>query len=91
MRVYKLDRELRCTCGHSHEEHHGGCVMNPEYLDYPLNIDGIVGQECEHNQNEGHYWLNKGDKKVCKCNGFKPRSTYVKNLVKEWREKHPGR
>jgi len=88
MRVYALDENLICTCGHKWEEHHHGCVMNPEYFDYPLTIQGLIAQECEHNQVNGEYFMNKGDKKYCKCPGFKPRARNVQKLVDEWNKNH---
>ena len=88
MIVRKLDRTLMCWCGHDWEEHHHGVVMNKEYFDYPLNIDGCIAQECEHNQVNGEYFLRKGEKTYCECPGFRPRSGYVKNLVKAWRKAH---
>lgn len=84
MRVYNLDEHLICRCGHEWEEHHHGCVMNPKYFDYPLNIQGIIAQECEHNQTNGEYFLNKGEKKHCKCGNFKPRARNVQKLVDDW-------
>jgi hypothetical protein len=91
MIVHKLDENLRCYCKHTWDEHHHGCVMNPEYFEYPLTIMGCIAQECEHNQTNGEWYLNKGEKKYCRCNSFRPSSTYVQKLVKEWREKHPPR
>src|SRR5258707_12689443 len=88
MRVYKLDGGLICRCGHIWEEHHQGIVMNKEYLDFPLVIRGHIAQECEHNQLNGTYFLNKGEKKVCMCNNFVPRSNNVMKIVKEWRRNH---
>lgn len=89
MIVHKLDENLRCYCKHTWDEHHRGCVMNQEYFDYPLTIMGCVAQECEHNQVNSEYFLNKGEKKHCVCNSFRPSSTYVQRLIKQWHEKHP--
>jgi hypothetical protein len=86
--VYKLDENLMCRCGHTWEEHHHGVVMNKEYFDFPLTIMGCIAQECEHNQTNGKWYLNKGEKKYCGCNNFVPRSFNVLKLVKEWRHKH---
>jgi hypothetical protein len=88
MIVYKLDEHLLCRCGHEWEEHHHGVVMNLAYNDYPLNIRGCIAQECEHNQVNGEYFLNKGEKKYCKCNNFSPRSYNVLKIVKAWRVAH---
>ena len=86
--VYNLDENLVCTCGHTWEEHHHGFVMNPEYKDYPLNINSQIAQECEHNQVNGDYFLNKGEKQYCMCSNFKPRARNVQKIVNEWIEKH---
>lgn len=88
MRVYKLDENLECKCGHTWEEHHHGCVLNPEYFDYPLTIRGCIAQECEHNQVNGEYFLNKGEKTYCECSHFKPRSRNVQGILDEWVKKH---
>jgi hypothetical protein len=63
--------------------------MNPEYADYPLNIHGVIGEECEHDQVNGDYFVPR--EKACKCMNFRPSSKYVQRLVKEWHEKHPRR
>lgn len=89
--VYKLDENLVCRCGHLWEEHHHGCVMNPKYDTYPLNITGLIAQECEHNQVNGEYFLNRGETKYCHCNSFKPRSHNVQKLVDEWVKKNDPR
>jgi hypothetical protein len=86
--VYTLDENLMCWCGHSWEEHHSGCVMNKDYVDYPLNIDGCIAQECEHNQVNGEYFLRRGEKKYCMCRGFHPRARNVQKMVDEWVKKH---
>jgi len=88
VRVYKLDENLTCWCGHSWEEHHHGAVMNPQYFDYPLTIGGMIANECEHSQVNGSYFLRKGEKKHCLCNNFKPRARNVQKLVDEWVKKH---
>lgn len=90
MIVRKLDRNIMCFCKHSFDVHHHGCVQNPEYFDYPLCIEGVIGQECEYNQRYGQYFPKKGEK-PCKCNNFRPSSTYIKGLVKAWQAKHPRR
>jgi hypothetical protein len=87
VRVYKLDENLVCWCGHTWEDHHHGCVMNPEYFDYPLTIRGCIAQECEYNQRYGVYTPKKGEK-ACDCPNFKPRAHNVKKLVQEWRKAH---
>lgn len=91
VRVYNLDNKLVCTCGHTFEEHHHGIVMNPDYYSHPLCINGVMGQECEHNQVNGEYFMNKGDKTYCMCPNFKPRARNVQKLVDEWRKKSHGR
>lgn len=88
MRIYKLDEHLKCRCGHRWEEHHHSCVLNPEYFDYPLNIQGCIAQECEHSQTNGVYFKVKGDKEYCMCNNFVPRARNVMALVNEWRRSH---
>jgi hypothetical protein len=86
--IYKLDENLLCTCRHTWDEHHHGVVMNMQYNDYPLNIQGLIAQECEHNQVNGEYFYNRGEKKYCMCNGFKPRARNVQKLVDEWVKLH---
>ena len=86
--VYKLDENLICRCGHTWEDHHHGCVMNMEYADYPLNIRGCIAQECEYNQRYGQFMPRKGEKKMCICSNFVPRSHNVMKIVNEWRRKH---
>jgi len=88
MIVREINRDITCTCSHSWEDHHHGCVMNLEYETYPLNIDGCIGQECEYNQRYGVYFPKKGEK-PCMCSNFKPRSGYIKKCVKAWIEAHP--
>ena len=88
MRVYNLDENLKCTCGHKWDEHHHSAVMNPLYATYPLTIGGMIAEECEHNQVNGSYFLNKNEKTYCECSIFKPRAEYVKNLIKEWVKKN---
>jgi len=87
MIVRKMDYDSRCFCGHKFEEHHGGCIMNQEYFDYPIQVQGIMGQECEHDQVNGQYFVKR--EKACKCSNFRPSSKYIQQLVKEWHEKHP--
>lgn len=89
--VYKLDENLVCKCGHIWEEHHHGVVLNPKYYDYPLTIRGCIAQECEHNQVNGDYFLNKGETTYCKCDSFRPKSVNVQKLVKEWVKKNDPR
>jgi hypothetical protein len=88
MRVYRLDENLECKCGHKWGEHHHGCIMNIEYSDYPLNINGLIAQECEHSQTNGEYFYKKGEKEYCMCQNFKPRSKNVQKIVNEWIKKH---
>ena len=85
MRVYKLDENLECRCGHIWEEHHHGVVQNPEYFDYPLTINGCIAEECEHNQVNGQYFGKREE--TCYCNGFKPRATNVQRILDEWVKK----
>lgn len=91
MRVYKLDENLVCRCGHTWENHHHGCVMNNKYATYPLNLNGLIAQECEYNQMEGYFMPQKGEKTMCKCSSFKPRSHNVQKLVNEWIKTHDPR
>lgn len=84
--VYQLDKNLKCKCGHIWEEHHHGVVMNPKYATYPLTINGLIAQECEHDQVNGQYFVNRA--KACQCNGFKPRALNVQKLVDEWVKKN---
>jgi len=86
--VYKIDENLECKCGHTWEDHHHGCVMNPEYFDYPLTIRGCIGQECEYNQRYGQFIPRFGEKEMCECSNFKPKSRNVQKIVNEWVKKH---
>lgn len=84
MRFYALDENLVCRCGHKWKAHHSGAVINPYYATYPLNIQGFIAQECEHNQVNGRYFLNKNEKQYCLCDNFKPKAFNVQKLVDEW-------
>ena len=86
--VYKLDEWLVCRCKHTWDVHHHGVVLNPEYNDYPLNINGCIAEECEYNQFEGYFVPKDKEKAMCRCNNFVPRSFNVLKLVNEWRKKH---
>ena len=86
MIVRKMDYDSRCYCGHTFDDHHHGCIMNPEYFDYPIQVNGSMGQECEHDQVNGEYFVSR--EKACKCNNFRPSSAYLQRLKKEWIAKH---
>ena len=85
---HTLDETLMCRCGHRWSDHHHGCVMNSEYYDYPLTINGCIAEECEYNQMEGYFAPRKNEKTMCKCPNFKPRAHSVQKLVNEWRKNH---
>ncbi len=87
MRVYNLDENLICKCGHTWEYHHHGFVMNKEYFDYPLTIRGCIAEECEYNQRYGVYFPKKGEQ-ACICSNFHPRAKNVQKTVDEWIKKH---
>ena len=63
----------KCTCGHSWEQHHHGCIMNPKYFDYQDAHDygvcgGVVGQECERTELNGI--RIREDEPECFCGGY---------------------
>lgn len=82
MRVYKLDKNLVCTCGHKWGEHRLFEVRNPNCLSSPLVIDGKIAGGCEHNPVFIAYFKKQDE--TCECNQFKPRAQYVKKLQDEW-------
>ena len=88
MRIYSLDEQLVCTCGHKWANHHHGVVMNKSYVDYPLNIHGLIAEECEYNQRYGYFLPRPGDKTMCTCSLFKPRALNVRKIVAEWNKAH---
>lgn len=74
-----------CTCGHSWEDHHHGCIMNPEFPGecHPFGIcRGVTGDECEATQFEGRYTGLKGGK-MCVCQGYANCET----LLMPWQAK----
>lgn len=60
-----------CTCGHSWEHHHHGCIMDPAY---PSNAPeygvwgGVAAQECEEHQVNGEY--DRPYSQACKCSHY---------------------
>lgn len=88
IRVYTIDEHLLCKCDHEWEDHHHGVILNPEYADYPLNIRGCIGQECEYNQFEGYFAPRKDEKIMCTCFSFRPRAINVQKIVAIWNAKH---
>jgi hypothetical protein len=57
-----------CLCGHSWEDHHHGCIMNPKVPseDHKRGIcRGVMAQECEATQVNGE-WLVEDDLR-CYC------------------------
>lgn len=64
-----------CKCGHSWEDHHHGCIMNPNYPteDHARGICRAVGaQECEATQINGEWIVDKEEDK-CYCPQYKPK------------------
>lgn len=62
-----------CLCGHSWEDHHHGCILNPNYSteDHRQGAHrGVGAGECEAEQHES--WpLNGQDS--CFCDGWHTR------------------
>lgn len=61
-----------CKCGHSWEDHHHGCIMNPGYPmdDHTRGIcGGLMAQECEATQCNGA-WLVERKKDRCYCGRY---------------------
>ncbi len=58
-----------CECGHNFSEHHHGVIMNVDSLYYPLQVNGVIGQECEHNGFNGEKWADE-DGSICRCNSY---------------------
>jgi len=52
----------KCVCKHSWDDHHHGCIQNPQCMidrgDDFRNVDGMLGQECEATQFEGMFTPN---------------------------------
>ena len=61
-RVYDLNEQLVCRCGHIWDKHHHSMVMNSEYLTYPLVFGGMIAGECEYTQVDGSYFLPKDER-----------------------------
>jgi len=57
----------KCICGHEWDDHHHGCIVNPQALKDVKqsfkNVDGYLGEECEATQFEGHHHT----KPECHC------------------------
>lgn len=52
----------QCTCGHSHEVHHGNIVVRPKCY-HPRNMQGMLFGECEEwheHQCPCNYYVDKG-------------------------------
>jgi hypothetical protein len=61
-----------CTCGHAWEDHHHGCIMNPEYPGERHDCGicrGVASEECEAHQVNGDYSVPYDE--ACKCQGYK--------------------
>jgi hypothetical protein len=86
-----IDQRLMCYCGHAWFVHRHNRVVNPEYLDHPLTIQGLQALECEHSPVDWKYFPDKGEKTYCQCPGFKPRSRVAINLIRDWRKKQDER
>lgn len=82
-RVYKLDENLVCRCGHKWREHKHVQVTNREYLSYPLTINGFMAFECEHKRAIG-FLAPKDEPEYCECNSFKPAARNVQRVLEVW-------
>lgn len=88
MKIYTIDENLICRCGHPWKEHKHGAISNLKYSTYPLTIHGCIASDCEYRGVKKRYFSNDNDKKYCKCDGFKPSSHNVQKLVEEWVKVH---
>lgn len=79
---------LKCECGHSWERHHHGCVMNIDYAEYPLALNGVIAQECEQHEVNGNPLL-KDMRKACRCGRFKPIDKEWIRRIAQWKANHP--
>ena len=46
----------KCLCKHLWSQHHGGIVLNPDYIDNPLCPTGRQACECEATQTNFWPW-----------------------------------
>lgn len=60
-----------CLCGHTWDDHHHGCVMNPDYYDSPMTFQGLMAQECEATQTNGD-WHSEDPADHCHCSNYEP-------------------
>ena len=58
----------KCICGHSWQDHHHGCIMNPAYPteNHKRGVcSGLMAQECEATQINGEWLVPKKDRCYC--------------------------
>ncbi len=64
---------IDCICNHSWEDHHHGCIMNPNVPseNHTRGIcRGVLAQECEATQVNGE-WLVRKKKDRCYCGSYR--------------------
>lgn len=83
-RVYNLDENLMCFCGHKWKHHHHDKVFNSDYLSYPLTINGFIAGGCENINTRTSYFSEPDEKAYCECDAFKPSAVNVRRLIKAW-------
>ena len=62
-----------CMCGHSWEDHHHGCILNPNWPGESHDngiCRGVGAGECEATQFEGRYIGLMGGA-MCACEGYR--------------------
>lgn len=60
--------------------------MNPEWIDYPFVFQGLLAEECEHDQVNGEYFVPQ--EKACKCGNYKPQSRRLRQAAQKWLTEH---
>jgi len=78
--LYWFNRKSRsniCECGHMAYEHHGGVITNINYSYSPIQINGTIRQECEHNGFNGIEMPDE-DGSVCKCSKYMDKNWIFK-------------
>jgi hypothetical protein len=75
-----------CTCGHSWENHHHSCIMNPKcpIEDHSRGIcRGVMAEECEETQMNGEWLVPEKD--MCFCGRYKMSEKRVRLSYIWWR------
>ena len=75
-----------CICGHAWEDHHHGCIMNPEYPSEDHEngaCRAVAAEECEATQTNGE-WHYEDEKKRCYCQIYRNCTTNCESRFYGW-------